>query len=290
MEVKVSLVASANRVEWWKRFYDSCLGNKISWEVIFVGDKKPIHDLPPNFKHIYATCKPAQCYQIGFWAAQGELISWTADDADYNDPSLQCPDSLDRAYNHWLKMDERYHHDKKSIVAFRTVEDGVDSLNWNHLFLGWKETPMMAPFALIHRDYFLNKLGGYDRRFISGQSENDIVMRVYEDGGRLEVVHDAKLAVHHRQVHLRDTNPKKKKNGKFREWYSFDRELLENFWIHGGYGQYNKARKNPLQRYIPRMRKSIVSKISKTRLVPFEPFENSADVHHVTQSLTGGWK
>src|SRR3990167_1198816 len=284
MTIQISLVASATRVEWWKRFYDSCTKNRINWEVIFVGDKKPVHCFPPNFKHIYATCKPAQCYQIGFWAAQGELVSWTADDADYNDPSLECPDSLDRAYNHWLEMEKRYHHDKKSIVAFRPVEDGADLWESNQFFFGWKETPMMAPFALIHRDYFLNKLGGYDRRFISGQSENDVVMRVYQDGGRLEVAQDAKLAVHHRQVHLRDANPKKKKNGKFREWYSFDRELLENFWVHGGYGQYDKARRNPLQRYIPRMRRSIVSKISKTRLVPFEPFENSVDVHHVTQS------
>ena len=126
MEIKISLVASANRVEWWKRFYDSCTGNTIPWEVIFVGDKKPIHDFPSNFKHIYATCKPAQCYQIGFWAAQGELISWTADDADYNYPPLKCPNSLDKAYNHWLRMEEKYHYDKKSVVAFRPIEDGVD--------------------------------------------------------------------------------------------------------------------------------------------------------------------
>ena len=158
MEIKISLVASANRVEWWKRFYDSCTGNTIPWEVIFVGDKKPIHDFPSNFKHIYATCKPAQCYQIGFWAAQGELISWTADDADYNYPPLKCPNSLDKAYNHWLRMEEKYHYDKKSVVAFRPIEDGVDLWKVHRFFFGWKETPAMAPFALIHRDYFLNHL------------------------------------------------------------------------------------------------------------------------------------
>ena len=48
----VSLCASANRVKWWQRFYDSCKGNTIPWEIVFVGNVKPTFTLPDNFKFI----------------------------------------------------------------------------------------------------------------------------------------------------------------------------------------------------------------------------------------------
>src|SRR3990167_967619 len=125
-DIQVSLVASANRIQWWMRFYDSLKENTLNWEIVFVGNIKPDFALPENFKFIYATVKPAQCYEIGFRAARGELIHWTADDADYNHRSNECPDSLDRAYKHWQDMDARYGYDKKSVIAFRPIEDGGD--------------------------------------------------------------------------------------------------------------------------------------------------------------------
>ena len=287
MSVKVSLVASANRVEYWDRLYNSLKGNTVEWEVVFVGDRKPLHEMPSNFKWIHATCKPAQCYQIGFWAAQGETVAWTADDTNYNEPSLNCPNCLDIAYNHWVKMDNQYNNDKKSIIAMNPCEDGgFPQLRFHRFFGGWLHTPTMAPFGLIHREYFVNKLGGYDRRFVSGQSENDVVMRVYEDGGRLEVDLDAKLYVHHRQVHYRDPHTGREDN-KFRKWYNTDREVLEQAWVVGGHGfyeQYNAMKpgteKENAMKNVP---------ISSKRLVPFEPFEKTEDACFVSQGLKGHW-
>lgn len=281
-DIKISLVASANRTEWWNRFYNSLMFNQVEYEVIFVGDKAPNFELPSNFKYIHATCKPAQCYEIGFRAAQGELIHWTADDASYNyrGPHGECPNPLDRAYNTWVKMEEKYGNDKKSVVAFRPIEDGGDVWSFHHFFGGVPNTPIMAPFALIHRDYFVNTLGGYDRDFVSGQSENDVIMRVYEDGGHVEIDMTAMLYVHHRQVHPRNPTTGKEEN-KFREWYNKDREVLENAWIPEGYGYYEKFTREELMSKV---------RISPKRLKPVERFENTPDITTVSQGkYKGRW-
>ena len=272
-DIQVSLVASANRFQWWMRFYNSLKGNKLNWEVVFVGDKRPDFTLPDNFKYVHATVKPAQCYQIGFWEAEGELISWTADDADYNHPTRNCPNSLDIAYEAWKKLEEENGNDKKSIIAFRPIEDGGDVYRFHHFFGGWDHTPTMAPFGLLHRDYFVNTLGGYDADFVSGQSENDVVMRVLEDGGRVEICMDAFLYVHHRQVHPR-TRDGSREDNKFRDWYKTDRKVLEDCWIPAGYGNYEKDNKNV--------------EISKKRLRPVKRFEKTNDVTTVTQGIYKG--
>lgn len=286
----VSLVASANRVEWWPRFLNSLKENTIPYEVVFVGNVRPPQETLnqfPELKYIYTTVKPAQCYEIGFRAAQGELVAWTADDASYNYRGQHgdCPDPLNRAYKYWQKMEEKHNHDKKSVVAFRPIEDGGDVWNFHHFFGGWPHTPIMAPFALINRDYFVNHLGGYDRRFVSGQSENDVIMRVFEDGGRVEVDKDALLYVHHRQVHPRDPNTGKEDN-KFRKWYNTDRDVLESFWVEGGRGWYEKLNvmppgpeKEAAQRAVP---------IASKRLLPLERFDDT-DILTVTQGLKGHW-
>jgi hypothetical protein len=274
------------------RFYESLRGNTIPYEVIFVGNVRPNFPLPANFKHIYTTVKPAQCYEIGFRAATGELIHWTADDADYHCPAhvlpvgQDCFDPLDRAYKLYQDMEARYNHDTKSVVAFRPIEDGGDVYKFHHFFGGWPHTPAMAPFALINREYFVNRLGGYDRRFVSGQSENDVVMRVYEDGGRVEQSMDAFLYVHHRQVHPRDPNTGREDN-KFRKWYNTDRDVLEAAWVNGGrgfYEQYNAMKDGPekesAKRSVP---------ISTKRLQPVERFEDEGLLTQ-TQGLKGHWQ
>jgi len=286
---KISLVASANRPEWWIRFMNSLKGNTIPIEVVFVGNVKPTFDLShyPNLKYIYATVKPAQCYEIAFRNATGELLAWTADDADYNARELNAPNSLDIAYEAWTNLDSKFGNDKKSIIAMNPCEDGgFPQLKFHRLFGGWEETPTMAPFAVINRDYFVNKLGGYDRRFISGQSENDVIMRIYEDGGRLEISLDAKLFVRHTQVHYRDPNTGKQKND-FRKWYPEDRRVLEEAWIVGGYGFYEQL--NQHRNNSPETRKAVVANISKKRLIPLERFEDT-DICTVTQSQKGQWE
>jgi hypothetical protein len=279
MDIQVSLVASADRpvvqngFRNWERFVNSLKGNKINYEVVFVGNTPCPYMLPHKFRWIKANVKPAQCYEIGFREAKGELIHWTADDADYvckNPDTGQIQNNnLDRAYNKWKEVEAQYGNDKKTVIAMRPIEDGGDVWSFHHFFGGWQHTPVMAPFGLIHREWFVKDLGGYDRRFVSGQSENDVVMRAYEAGGRVAICMDAMVYVHHRQVHPRDPRTRKEAN-KFRDWYNTDREILERCWIPAGYGAYKDRSAGDMN-----------VEISKKRLLPVERFE---DLHITTQT------
>jgi hypothetical protein len=278
--IQISLIASANRVDFWPRFYNSLCGNTINWEIIFVGDTAPKFSLADNFRWIHATVKPAQCYEIGFRAARGELIHWTADDADYDAKGYNCPNCLDRVYKYYKEFCNKY-GDEKTIIALRPIEDGGDVWDFHHFFGGWHETPVMAPFGIMNREWF-HKLGGYDKNFVSGQSENDVVMRGYEDGGRVEICMDCFVYVHHRQVHPRHPTTGKEVN-KFRAWYPTDREYLEKCWVVGGYGYYEKQ--NAFHNIDPSSRNPI---LSKTRLLPIQRFDD-INITTLTQGPRGIW-
>jgi len=279
-DIKVSICASANRIKWWPRFLDSLRQNKIAYEVVFAGDVKPDFDMSqyPEFRYIHATVKPAQAYEIAFRAARGELVHWSADDADYNARELerhlgvQCPNSIDLAYQHYKECEAKY-GDKKTIIAMRPIEDGGDVYDFHHFFGGWHHTPVMAPFGLLNRNWFISTLGGYDRNFVSGQSENDVVMRGIEDGGRVELCLDCFLYVHHRQVHPRNAVTGKEEN-KFRKHYGTDREYLERCWVVGGYGHYEADKKDAV--------------ISPTRLCSVDKFDDK-DICTETQGPRGIW-
>lgn len=258
--IQVSLVASAVRTHVWQAFYHSLRSNKINYEVIFVGYRKPEFVLPPNFKWIYADVKPAQCYEIGFRAAQGELVHWTADDADY--ARAPNPNGLDIGYECYKKF-----NDYKMVIAMRPFEDGSANVwKFHHFFGGKDNTPVMAPFGLMSNQ-FMKELGGYDKNFIGGQSENDLVMRAFEKGGDVHICLDAHLWVNHK-LHEHPN--------KFRAYYKWDREVLENAWVPAGYGSYNDTSLNWSQ-----------VQISSTRLKPFEPFIETEDWTMVSQGPKG---
>jgi len=248
-DIQVSVVASAVRIPFWMELYSSLQQNQIKWEVVFVGDKTPGFKLPENFKWIYSPTKPAQCYEIGFRAAEGELIHWTADDAIYVYDSNRH--NLDKAYNFYKSF-----NDKKAVIAMRPIEDGGDVWDFHHFFGGSHATPIMAPLGLINREFFVHELGGYDRRYISGQSENDVVMRAIEAGGRVEICMDAYVYIGHRRAH-EVPNP-------FRQWYTWDRSVLEKSWV------------------LPD------GSISPTRLDPVERFEDE-NLLTITQGPRGKW-
>jgi len=192
---------------------ESLLPNTIEYEVIMVGPNSG--EVPPKFKHILTNVKPAQCYEIGFRNANGELITWSADDANYS------PQALDNAYKFWKSF-----NNEKIIIAFRTVEDGIDVTDVHRFFQNNLGTPRMAPFGLMSRELFMH-IGGYDRRFIGGQSENDIVMRVLEIGGTVEICQNAAVIVDHMGAHPPEIG------SAIKESYIHDRNVLEKLWVNG---------------------------------------------------------
>ncbi|KKL63470.1 hypothetical protein LCGC14_2174770 [marine sediment metagenome] len=254
--IQVSLFASAVRTKDWMRFYDSLKNNTINWEVVFVGNKKPDFDLPENFKFIYANVKPCQCYEIAARNCSGELIGWTCDDATYEQPLNPIPQkNLDKAYEFYKKE-----NDRRNIVSMHTIEDGRDVWHQHRFFGKWNDTPIMAPMALMNRETFI-EIGGYDKNFISAQAENDIIMRIYELGGKVILGTDAFVYIGHRECHIGGIPGEHK--SMIRQYYVADRQILENLWVKEGYGCYGPGGSR-LKQYT----------ISKTRLKPIESFDN----------------
>lgn len=221
--IAISLCAAALRPAQWQATYESLKNNNIAWELIYCGPNQPDFTLPSNFIYIKSNVKPAQAYQIAFNHAQGELIGWTADDCIY--PA----NALDNMYNFYKSF-----NDNKIVAAFRTVEDGKD-ITEVHRFRGRDNTsPRMAPFGIVNREIF-NQLGGYDRDFVCGQSENDVVMRFLEIGGRVEVS-NIPIYAEHQKAH--------QSTGTFfrSNYYHKDREVLESCWVLDGVVQTKRLR------------------------------------------------
>jgi hypothetical protein len=269
MSIQVSLFASAVRTKDWLTFYHSLKPNKINYEVVFCGYAKPNFPLPDNFKYIHATVKPCQCYEIAARHCSGELIGWTCDDATYIPDHTSPQRNLDRAYELYKQKNS-----EKVVVSMHTIEDGRDVWRQHHFFGKWRHTPVMAPMGLMSKKTFM-QIGGYDKNFISAQAENDIVMRVYEIGGSVLLANDAFVYINHRKCHIGGMAGEHK--SMIRQHYVADRQVLENFWVVGGYGAYGQGG-TPLRKQI---------EISKKRLKPVESFIEQEDWKTITQGPIG---
>ena len=251
------------RPQVWQSFFDSLKGNQYPIEVIFVGHIKPDFELPDFVTYIYATVKPSQCYEIGFRTAKGELIACTADDATYNHINTN---NLDILYDFYKSFNNR-----KLVVGQRPIEDQRDVFK-NHYFFGKQpHTPYMLPFGFMDRELF-HELGGYDKRFVCGQAENDMVMRVLEIGGETHLCMNSYVWVDHTNIH----DWQHTKTQGFRHWYPKDREILENSWVEEGYGHFSATKR--------------AGTISKTRLLPVESYVNIPEMNTITQGEKGNWK
>lgn len=202
----ISLCASAVRIKDWKSFYKSTVNNNCKVEIVFVGDVLPDFDLPHNFKYYYAPVKPTQCWEAAIRLSEGRYVSITSDDAEYT------PNSLDNMVRF---MDTRFNN--KTVGSFQTIENGNLITN-DHMYKGKR----MAPFFVFNRQYYQD-IGGADARFIGGMFENDLIMRVHQDGGSVEVCDNSYVSVDHLLKH--------NATSKSCEWhwkYSFP--LLESLW------------------------------------------------------------
>lgn len=217
--MKISLFASAIRTKDWPAFMDSLDSNKCEYEVIFCGPDNCGYT-HPKLTFIKSMVKPAQCYEIARRACTGDLVHWTADDAVY---SSRC---LDEIVKFWEKI-----NDRKTIISVQTKESGHFNVMRTHRFFGgFNESPIMAPLGVMSRVY-LEHLGGIDSRYICGQYENDIVMRVLEDGGKVELFLDDYY------VDLDHKNKHDATGSKFAHGYEADRVLLEGSW-YGGWSKW----------------------------------------------------
>jgi hypothetical protein len=294
--MQVSLFASAVRFSLWKWFMLSLEDCSVDYEVVFSGpstvgeidealtERKTVGDdegeeycietkkyeiYHKNFfweigvkdailKHIYTNnIKPAQCYEIARRNCIGELICWVADDCEFKG------DIIGKAYRYWKER-----NNPKLVLSLQIFDHQPDRDEFcdmrTHILAPNPKAPLMAPIGMMSRE-FAEQLGGFDRRFVCGQYENDLVMAAYESGGSLEIFGN-------RQSYVDIDNWGKMKlidpycvpadfyKRPFGKWYRKDRQVLENIWM----------KKN--------FRRSVVH----------EPYEDK-DILTASQSNKGDW-
>ena len=264
--MSVSIFASAVRPKIWKSCLDSFQGTSCDFEVVFSGHNTEEEVAPflkeyPFFKYIHTSrIKPAQNYQVSLNHCTKETVVWFCDDAECND------DVIGKAYRYWKSQEN-----EKLILSIQTRENGYPDgkmflfdMRMHTFFGNRRSTPLMAPLGMMSRAY-LEKLGGYDRRYISGQTENDVVMRAYADGGKVEIFGDKDTYIeidHWNKSKICNEGEFLKR--PFATGYVHDRKILENSWVKDG-------------------------KVTLERNDAFEPFEDK-DLLIKSQSYPGQWE
>jgi len=267
MDCQVSLIASSVRSKLYDRFFKSLEGTSIQYEVIFAGNNLPEKSMRYcNWYYINTKdIKPAQCYEIARRQAVGETVIWVADDCEFP------KDIIGKSYKFW-----KIHQDDKLIVSIQTRETGYRLPEGSlfdmdlHRFFGFcRDSPLMAPIGLMNRK-FLDDMGGFDRRYVCGQYENDVVMRAYAEGGSVKIFGDKNnfIDIDHlgKSIEVGECNDESGfLKRPFAEGYPMDRSVLERSWAHG--------------------RRSVLSE----RRDRFEPYSEE-DILTESQSNRGRWE
>ena len=289
---EVSLFASAVRPALWKSYLDSLKSTSVSYEVVFSGfntpeEVKPFIEKYPEFKYIHTgRIKPAQNYEVSRRACTGETISWSCDDGEYGN------DVMGKAYRFWKSK-----NNKKLILSIQTKESGYGmpegqlfDMNMHRFFGGYNDSPLMAPMNLMSRE-FLNQLGGYDRRYVSGQTENSVVMLAYQHGGTVEIFGgtDCYIDIDHLSKSIMIGESKNEEdflNRPFARGYQKDRAVLEGSWCKINYlklQQLMSKGANPVN--IPPY---LIYDISPMQLDAFEPYAKNISLTE-SESNKGQW-
>ena len=224
--IKVSLIASSIRPNLYDSFFNSLEGTSCEYEVVFAGNTGS--GQYKNLKYIKTkNIKPAQCYEVARRHASGEVVIWVADDCEFPD------DVIGKAYSFYK---ETCSH--KDVVCIQTQENygrwQVCDITQHKFFAASAKAPKMAPLGMINREYSAS-LGGIDRRYICGQWDNDLMMRVYRDGGKLYHFSDACIKLDHLNKHDKEFGISAAR--PFGQGYKNDREILE-----GTYGKRGKLK------------------------------------------------
>lgn len=231
--IQVSLFGSAVRKKLWVAMFESLKSTSINYEVVFSGnaDIKYKEFLNESFTYIKTgNIKPAQCYELSRRGCVGETVVWIADDCEFPN------DVIGKAYRYW-----KLQNNEKLILSIQTKESGYEvpkltlfDMNNHRFFGGKKNTELMAPIAMMSRK-FLDKIGGFDKRFICGQYENFCVKMAYELGAKVEIFGDEECFVE--IDHLaksysigESTDRTNFRKRPFAKGWENDRKILEDHW------------------------------------------------------------
>jgi hypothetical protein len=209
----ISIISSAIHTQFWMEIYNqfNCSLNKVPFELVFVGNKTPNFQLPPNFIFIYSDAKPAKCFEIAARNAHGEYMMFFQDD-------LIIPD---RALNWICAYIPRLPEQKKLVLTprFSDTPNGEPRDNLLSFYPPYIGSPVIGVGTIFHRQLWY-ELGGIDRRFNLLFSDYDMMLRIYEQGGIPFIVPECVLKERSHEGRNRLINN-----------YKPDRELLYSLWL-----------------------------------------------------------
>ena len=224
----LSIVAAAHRIKYWPEYYESVCQNDISFEIIFVSDNHPKFKMPPNFRYIYSTVKPTQCVEIALREAKGEIIHWGTDDVSYS------PHAFDIGYD-FYKSKNNY----KAMICFDIWETGFhkpDHFIFKNTTIECPpNTVRVIPYGLMSKK-LIDEVGRCDTAFITGNWENDLVLRGYEAGGTVYVCENV-IAHSDSRKHDGENN--------YKIYHHFESMILQDLWAENGL--LTLKRKRPLK-------------------------------------------
>lgn len=218
MSIQLSVLVPGIRSHRWRELYDS-IGTSFSgpWEIIIIGPFEPSDDLMAegNVKYIQDFGSPIRCQQIGLIHAEGDYITWAADDGAYFPGSLDVSFAIlglvDSTSNHKyihepqtpsdrVNKDIPFHHNLIMGKYYEGYTGEVDQTygalrhmanNWyydlqNHdVNKGLTNMPSpawMLNVGIVSRQLLLD-VGGWDCQFeVCPFSYNDLAVRLQKHG------------------------------------------------------------------------------------------------------------
>lgn len=188
---KLSVVLPGIRTHLWQQFYDSVVQSvgDYSFEIVFVGPGPFPESLNQhkNIKYLRDFGHPCRCGQIGTMLAEGEIFTWSSDDAIYQPNALRdCINLLEKS-NHKDGIVVRYCEGQNWTGSMPADNYWIARTHDSNKLPGVLDSYMIAPVGMYYLDYF-TELGGWDCRFEHlNMSCHDLAFRVQNDGGQLHL-------------------------------------------------------------------------------------------------------
>lgn len=188
--MKLSCLVPGIRTANWRKLYDSIGASctKYDWEVIFVGP----YPLPDNMKGLPNALwiedwgSPIRCQQIALLAAQGEYVTWAADDGTFVPGALDIGFSFLHGHNGITNP--------KIVVSGKYTEGNGDTspMRGNDYYvlsnhdasgnMDYPKTYIMLNVGLVNRK-LLYEIGGWDCSFeVCPMAYNDLAVRLQNYG------------------------------------------------------------------------------------------------------------
>lgn len=191
MKPRLSIVVPGIRVGNWQQMYDSIRAScSRPFEVIIIGPYALPESLQNlrNVKYVKDFGSPVRCSNIGLALAEGELLTWNADDGVF------LPGMIDRAIDAYDAMPANLNN--VLVVKYMEGERVLQPESYFKLANAYPRTPYIHEdwwifnLVITKTDYF-RYLGGWDSAYETlALSHADLAVRAQRDNCTIQVFNE----------------------------------------------------------------------------------------------------